>query len=254
MGKKTSSAHQPASTPALVSRDAYSADNRVLKSLPRKECDLLFSKLTLVNLKLNESLQEAGQTIEYGYFPITAMASVLNQMDNGSSIEVGLTGKEGFVGLPLLAGFRSSASRVVAQSGGTAFRISADDMRGLLRVCPRLLAALLRYSQEATMEVRQIAACNRLHEMEERLARWLLMSQDRVGSDELPLTQQFLSQMLGARRASVSVAASILQRAGLIHYSRGRLSIVNRKGLEEACCECYGVIQRQLASWRKESQ
>jgi CRP-like cAMP-binding protein len=117
-----------------------------------------------------------------------------------------------------------------------------------------LTIALFRYSQEATMEVTQIAACNRLHEVDERLARWLLMSQDRVRMKELPLTQEFLAQMLGTRRASVSVAASILERAGLIEHGRGHVSILDRKGLEEACCECYGVIKQQLENWKKESQ
>jgi CRP-like cAMP-binding protein len=222
--------------------------------LPKAEGDFIFPKLTLVQLHLNDLLQEAGETIAYCYFPNNAMASILNLMDDGKSVEVGLAGKEGFVGLPLMAEFRSSASRVVTQGEGTALRIDANDMRQVLRQCPRLSIKLLRYSQEATMELTQLAACNRLHEVDERLARWLLMSHDRIGLDVLPLTQEFLSQMLGTRRASVSVAAGILQRAGLIHYSRGRVSILSRQGLEQAACECYRTIQRQLETWRKELQ
>ena len=145
-------------------------------------------------------------------------------------VEVGLAGREGFVGLPVIAGFRSSASRAVTQAEGSAFRINADDMRKALRACPQLNASLVRYSQEATMEVTQIAACNRLHEVEERLARWLLMSQDRIRSNELPLTQEFLSQILGTRRSSVSVAVATLQGAGLIRYTRGHVSILNQAG------------------------
>jgi CRP-like cAMP-binding protein len=156
--------------------------------------------------------------------------------------------------MPVVAGFRSSALRVVTQAQGTAFRINADDMRATLRSCPQLIVSLVRYSQEATMEVTQIAACNRLHEMEQRLARWLLMSQDRIRKDILPLTQEFLSQMLGTRRASVSVAAALLQRAGLIEYNRGHVSILNREGLKSASCECYGVITKQLDNWQKELQ
>jgi CRP-like cAMP-binding protein len=148
----------------------------------------------------------------------------------------------------------TSASRVVTQAEGTAFRINADDMRKAIRECPQLIVSLLRYSQEATMEVTQIAACNRLHGIEERLARWLLMSQDRIRKDILPLTQEFLAQMLGARRASVSVAAGILQRAGLIRYSRGHVTILNRAELENASCQCYKVIQQQLDNWQKESR
>jgi CRP-like cAMP-binding protein len=228
--------------------------NRILLGLPRKEYDAVFSKLTSVRLELRILMQEAGGQIEYCYFPNTMMASVLNVMADGKSVEVGLAGWEGFVGLPCIAGFRSSASRVVVQAQGTAYRISASDMWKMVCTCPQLSAALLRYSQEATMEVTQIAACNRLHEIDERLARWLLMSQDRILLDVLPLTQEFLAQMLGTRRASVSVAGSILQRAGLIQSVRGKVAIVNRKGLEEASCECYGIIQKQLEKWRQESQ
>lgn len=234
--------------------DGNKLRNRILLGLPRKERDAVFSKLTSVRLELHYLLQEAGGQIKYCYFPNTMMASVLNVMSDGKSVEVGLAGWEGFVGLPCIAGFRSSASRVVAQAQGTAYRISASDMWKAVRTCPRLTAALLRYSQEATMEVTQVAACNRLHEVDERLARWLLMSQDRILLDVLPLTQEFLAQMLGTRRASVSVAASILQRAGLIQSVRGQVAIVNRKGLEEASCECYGVIQKQMEKWRQESQ
>ena len=234
--------------------DANALRNKILLGLPRKECDAIFSKLTLVNLELHHLMQEAGQMIEHCYFPNTMMGSVLNIMADGKSVEVGLAGWEGFIGLPLIAGFRSSASRVVTQAQGNAFRIAAGDMQRAIRACPQLTAALVRYSQEATMEVTQIAACNRLHEVDERLARWLLMSQDRILLEDLPLTQEFLAQMLGTRRASVSVAANILERADLIKLGRGHVSIRNRKGLEKASCECYGVIQRQLENWRKESQ
>jgi CRP-like cAMP-binding protein len=227
--------------------------NRILLDLPGKEWDTVLPKLTVVDLALHDVLQEAGQPIEFCYFPNTAMASILNVMDDGKSVEVGLAGREGFVGLPVVvAGFRSSASRVVTQGAGSAYRIDVENMRKVLRACPKMTVSLMRYSQEATMEVTQIAACNRLHSVEERLARWLLMSQDRIHSEKLPLTQEFLSQMLGTRRASVSVSAAILQRAGLIHYNRGHVSILNRGELENASCECYKVIQRQLESWRGE--
>jgi CRP-like cAMP-binding protein len=225
-----------------------------LLGLPNKECDFVLSRLVFVNLRLNDVLQEAGERIQYCYFPNTGMVSILNVMHDGKSVEVGLAGPESFVGLPLVAGFRSSASRAVTQAEGTAVRINADDMRKSVRSCPQLIVSLLRYSQKATMEVTQIAACNRLHDVDERLARWLLMSQDRINSDELPLTQEFLSQMLGTRRSSVSLAAATLQRAGLIGYNRGHVSILNRAELENASCECYGVIQRQLEKWAKESQ
>jgi CRP-like cAMP-binding protein len=236
-----------------INGDGNALRNKILLELPRKEYDVVFSKLKLVDLALHDLLQEAGGTIEFCYFPNTMMGSVLNVMADGKSVEVGLAGWEGFIGLPVAAGFRSSASRVVTQAMGNAFRIRADDMRKAIRACPQLTASLFRYAQQSTMEVTQIAACNRLHQVDERLARWLLMSHDRILRDVLPLTQEFLSQMLGTRRASVSVAASILQKADLIRIGRGNVTILNRRGLEEACCECYAVIKKQQESWLKES-
>ena len=233
--------------------DGHALKNRILLGLPPKESEFILSKLTLVDLQLHDLLQEVGHPIQYGYFPNTAMGSVLNVMADGKSVEVGLVGKEGFIGLPLMAGLHSSASRVVCQAQGTALKISADDMRNAALRSPQLLVSLMRYAQESTMEVTQIAACNRLHDVEKRLARWLLMSQDRIGSDRLPLTQEFLSQMLGTRRASVTVAAGVLQKAGLINYTRGHVSILNREKLEKAACECYKIIQQQLDRWQTES-
>jgi CRP-like cAMP-binding protein len=175
-------------------------------------------------------------------FHNTAMASVLNLMEDGKSIEVGLVGKEGFVGLPSVAGFRTSPHRVITQGGGNAFRIGAKELRGALGARPLLGTALLRYSQRLILQTTQIAACKRLHEGDERLARWLLMTHDRIGRAELPLTQEFLAQMLGSRRASVSTSAITLQKAGLISYVHGKVEILNRKGLEKASCECYETM------------
>jgi CRP-like cAMP-binding protein len=246
--RSTSSASQD-----WVDGDGNALKNRILLQLPPREYRFVLSKLTLVDLRLHDLLQEVGKPIKYGYFPNTAMGSVLNIMADGKSVEVGLVGKEGFIGLPLMAGLQSSASRVVTQAQGTAYRIDAENMRKAARSCPQLIASLMRYSQEATMEITQIAACNRLHDVEKRLARWLLMSHDRIGSDRLPLTQEFLAQMLGTRRASVTVAAGVLHNAGLIKYTRGHVSILNREALENACCECYQVIKKQLNRWEKES-
>ncbi len=234
--------------------DGNAIKNELLLALPRKECNSLFSKLTLVNLRLHNVMQEAGENIKFSYFPNTAMASILNVMPDGKSVEVGLAGKEGFVGLPLIAGFHTSLNRVVTQAEGTAFRVEAKAFVETLRQCPELNRLLVRYSQETAMQVTQLAACNRLHEVDERLARWLLMSHDRIGSDVLPLTQEFLAQMLGTRRSSVSVAASILQKAGLIYYNRGNVTILDRAALEEAACECYAIMKEQLAKWKQEPQ
>jgi CRP-like cAMP-binding protein len=174
-------------------------------------------------------------------------------MADGKSVEVGLTGAEGFVGVPLVAGFQTSPTRVIMQIAGSAFRIPAADLVRGLRECPKLAKELQRYAQELALQSVQTSACNRLHEVSHRLARWLLMSQDRVGGDTVRLTQEFLAHMLGTRRASVTVAAGSLQDAGFIIYSNGEVKIKNRSGLEKASCECYAALTRQSDRWQKES-
>jgi len=175
-------------------------------------------------------------------------------MADGKSVEVGLAGKEGFVGLPLVVGLSTSPTRVVAQVAGSAFRIRASDFMLALRRCPQLERQLNRFTHAMAMQATQVAACNRAHEVDERLARWLLMSQDRLGGDLIPLTQEFLAHMLGTRRASVTVAAGILQKAGLIKYTRGAVNVVNRAKLEDASCECYQSMVRQSNNWELESK
>ncbi|MGH9500728.1 MAG: Crp/Fnr family transcriptional regulator [Terriglobales bacterium] len=205
-------------------------------------------------MKLHTIIHEAGEQIKSGYFVNTGLQSVLAVQPDGKSVEVGLIGKEGFAGVPIIAGFRSSATRVVTQGEGTAFRVDVDAFQKILPRCPQLQLELQRFAQRLAMQSTQIAACNRLHDVEERLARWLLMSRERIGSDDLPLTQEFLGQMLGTRRSSVSVAASMLQRAGMIHYTRGNVTILDRPKLEDAACDCYEIIQRQLKNWHTETQ
>jgi CRP-like cAMP-binding protein len=215
---------------------------------------MVFPKLEIVRLKLHQIVHEAGDRVRSGYFINEGLQSVLSVQPDGKSVEVGLIGKEGFVGIGLVVGFSTSPTRVMTQADGTAHRIDADALEQLLHRCPRLERELHRFGQRSAMQSTQIAACNRLHDVEERLARWLLMSRDRIGSDEMPLTQEFLGQMLGTRRSSVSVAASMLQKAGMITYTRGNVTIVDRAKLEDAACDCYEAIQRQLANWRAESQ
>ena len=228
--------------------------NKILLALPPNEYALLFPKLTLINLQLHDVLQEPGQQIKFAYFPNTAMSSVLNLMADGKCVEVGLVGTEGMVGMPLMANLNSSPNLTVIQAPGTLFRIKAQEFKAILSGCPQLNRELVHYAQVVALEIMQIAACNRLHEFHERLARWLLMSEDRISSNVLPLTEEFLAQMLGTRRASVSVAFSILRKARLIKHSRSQIIILDRKGLEEASCECYKAIQTQLAMWRDESK
>ncbi len=232
--------------------DAQPIENEILLSLPASERETLFPQLTFLELRTHHVLLEPGEAIQFGYFPNSGMTSILTVLPEGKSVEVGLTGKEGFVGLPLTVGFSSGPTQAVVQVAGGAFRIGARAIAQTLRQCPILAIRLQRYVQLLAMQGTQVAACNRLHEVDERLARWLLMCQDRIGSGLVPLTQEFLAHMLGTRRASVTVAAGILQKAGLITYSRGHVNIVDRQRLEGACCECYKVMQQQDRKWRTE--
>ena len=211
---------------------------------------MLLAELEFVRLRTGQLLHEVGDTLKSAYFCNSGLVSILSVFPDGKSVEVGLIGKEGFVGIPLIAGFRRAATRAVVQIEATAFRIDAENLTETLRKFPRLERQMQQFSQILAMEVTLVAACNGLHEVEERLARWLLMCADRVGNGSLLLTQELLAQMLGTRRASVTVAAGMLQKAGLIAYTRGNVSIVNRPELEQAACECYRLMQRQLKMWR----
>jgi CRP-like cAMP-binding protein len=227
--------------------------NEILLSLPAKEYAIVLAELEFGELRAHDLLNEMGEVIEYCYFMNSGMTSILTVMADGKGVEVGLTGKEGFVGLPVIVGLKTSPTRAIVQIAGSAFRLSVAQILRALSRCPQLEKRLNRYSQELSMQATQVAACNRLHEVEQRLARWLLMSQDRVDGDVVPLTQEFLSHMLGTRRASVTVAAGVLQKAGLIKYVRGTVNIVNRSRLEDAACECFGIITRQSQNWRNEA-
>jgi len=234
--------------------DGTPLHNKILLALPRHEREKVLPKLELVRLQSRQMLHDVGDTLQSAYFCNTGLISILSVFSDGKSVEVGLIGKEGFLGLPLVVGFRSASTRAVAQIEGTTFRIGADSLQTLLRECPELERSLQQFSQVMAMQATQIAACNRLHEVEERLGRWLLMSADRVGTHTLPLTQELLAQMLGTRRSSVTLAAGILQKAGLISYTRGNVVIVDRPKLEEAACECYVLMQRQIEQWQKDME
>lgn len=242
------------STKSLIDEvDGNQVHNEILLDLPLKERELLFPKLELVRLKTHHVLHEPGDTLKSAYFCNSGLISILSVFPDGKSVEVGLVGKEGFIGLPLVAGFRTAPTRAIAQIEASAFRIDAEVLRGLLRQCVKLERRLHQFSQIMAMQVTQIAACNRLHEVNERLARWLLMSADRIGSNSVPLTQEFLAQMLGTRRSSVTVAAGMLQKAGLITHTRGDVKIIDRPQLEEAACECYEIMTLQVTEWKGEA-
>jgi CRP-like cAMP-binding protein len=231
----------------LADRDGNHIYNEILLRLPGGELDLLFPKLEFLSLRKRHLLLEAGRSIKSVYFVNSGLTSVLSVMSDGRSVEVGLIGKEGVVGLAAIGGFRRSSTRVFAQIDSTAFRLDADVMTGMLHRCPQLIRQLQRFSQVMVVQLAQISACNRLHPVDQRLARWLLMSQDRIGSNVLPLTQELLAQMLGTRRSSVTIAAGTLQKAGKITYTRGNVTILNRRSLEQDdACECYHLILQYL--------
>ena len=225
-------------------------ENHILQTLPKKEYETLLPELELVTLALNQVLYSAHGEIEYGYFLNTGLVSCLTVMKSGASVEVGLVGYEGFVGLPILLNIDQSSVFVKVQIEAQALRIKAETLHKLLPRLAMLERLLFRFAYLQTLQSQQVAACNRLHEVEKRLARWLVMSQDRVRLNNFPLTQKQLAAMLGTRRASVSESARHLQRAGMIEYGRGRLRILNRSKLENAACECYGVVRTQLDAYR----
>ena len=233
--------------------DGQIIHNAILLELPRNESERVFAKMELVQTPPRHVLNETAQPISFVYFVNSGLISILNIMPDGKSVEVGLTGKEGFVGLPVAVGFETSPTRALAQIAGTAFSVNVKAIGNILRKCPELEKHLHRYASELALQGAQLAACNRLHEVDERLARWLLMSQDRVGTSHLSLTQESLSMMLGTRRASVTIAAGILQKAGFITYQRGHVRIRDRAGLEEAACECYRILNQHLKRWRNNS-
>jgi CRP-like cAMP-binding protein len=211
-------------------------------------------KLGITKLRKGRLLHEGGEPIPFGTFVNTGLVSILSILNDGRAVDIGLIGKEGFVGTPLIAGFRSSLSRAIVQVEGTAFSIAAKALPAILDRTPQLRLALQRYALVLELQMRQAVACNRLHEAYERLARWLLMAQDRLSSNSIPLTQELLAQMLGIRRPSVSLAASVLQRDGVIRYTRGIVTILNRPWLESAACECYRVVLQQAATWALDLQ
>jgi CRP-like cAMP-binding protein len=233
--------------------DGNNIHNKILLGLPPREAELLIPKLEFVRLKVHHVLHEPGDTLKSAYFPNSGLVSILSVFPDGKCVEVGLVGREGFIGLPLVAGFRTANTRAIIQIEASAFRIDADNLAAILQQSRMLDRRLQQFSQVLAMEVTQVAACNRLHEVNERLARWLLMSADRVESNCVPLTQEFLANMLGTRRSSVTVAAGMLEKAGLIANSRGRVDIIDRKKLEEAACDCYQMMRTQAAEWRSES-
>jgi CRP-like cAMP-binding protein len=218
--------------------------NRILLDIPEIEYAALSPHLEFVELPIHKTLLDPADGFECGYFPDSGLISLVVFVSDGRSVEVGIVGREGFVGAPLAANITETPYRAIVQAPLRGFRINADMLRVLLPDAPQLRDQLVRYAVMQGMQLSQLAACNRLHEIDQRLARWILMCHDRLGADILPMTHEFFAEMLGTGRPTVSVAAAVLQRAGFIEYSRGTVKIVNRQGLEGAACECYQVVQQ----------
>jgi CRP-like cAMP-binding protein len=206
---------------------------------------MLGQQLEVLDMEVRHCLFEPDRPSQYVYFPQSAVISIHQKMREGAAVEIASVGREGMVGLEVFLGGEQTPASAFCQIAGRAARIGAAAFREVVRDSAPLTALLLRYTQATLTELGQSVACNRVHSLEERCARWLLTTHDRVPGNRFDLTQEFLAEMLGVRRPSVSIAASILQRAGFIRYSRGRIEIVDRAGLESAACECYGVLARE---------
>jgi CRP-like cAMP-binding protein len=217
--------------------------NVILLTIPDNEFNLLRPHLEPIELPQYKILNEPGEKIDFAYFLNGGMTSLVALNGDGRSVEVGIVGREGMVGMPLVMGLQRGIFRSIMQMAGDGVRIKSKIFEELLLAAPALRDELGIFALMHGMQVAQIAACNRLHEIDQRLVRWLLMFQDRVDSQLLPLTHDFLAQMLGTGRPSVSLAAAVLENAGLIENLRGTVRVLNRKNLEAAACECYGVIQ-----------
>jgi CRP-like cAMP-binding protein len=219
--------------------------NQLLAALSADALTRLEPNLTPVHLALGQVIYEPDQTLQEVYFPTTAIVSLLYTMENGTSAEMGVVGCDGVVGIAVFMGGDTTPNRAVVQSAGDAFRLELRFFREEFRRVGELHRALLLYTQALLTQMSQTAVCNRLHSVEQQLCRWLLLSHDRLQSDELVMTQELIANMLGVRREGVSVAAHRLQEAGLIRYRRGHITIVDRPGLERAVCECYQVVKTE---------
>jgi CRP-like cAMP-binding protein len=223
--------------------------NRLLATLPKNEYTRLLPQLKTVSLVLGEALYEPGDVIKYVYFPNDSIISLISELSETSLLEVGMVGNEGMAGLSVFMGVKSSSTLALVQGAGTAMRMSSAAVRTEANRLGSLHHLLHRYSHSLLAQVSQSSACNRFHMVDARLARWLLMTNDRLAAKEFPLTQEFLSTMLGVRREGVSKAAGALQAGKLIRYSRGVITIIDRRGLEAKSCQCYAIIKAETDAY-----
>lgn len=221
-------------------------ENHLLAVLPSPECERLFPYLEWVPLPLGTALYESGDRLNHVYFPTTAIVSLLYVMENGASAEIAVVGHEGIVGIALFMGGETMPNRAVVQSAGHAYRLKGPVLKQEFNRSGALQHLLLRYTLALLTQMAQTAVCNRHHSVDQQLCRWLLLSLDRLPSNELSMTQELIANMLRVRREGVTEAAGKLQSAGLIHYSRGHITVLDRPGLEARVCECYAVVRKEF--------
>lgn len=221
--------------------------NGLLAALPRLDRERIFAQLECVDLPVGYLICEQGQAMRHAYFPAGALVSLLYMLENGASAEIAIVGSEGVVGVPLFMGGDSTLSSSVVQSPGACFRLKALVLKEEFAQCPALRHALLMYTQALIAQMAQTAVCYRHHCVAQQLSRWLLLSLDRLRSNELHMTQERLASMLGVRREGITEAAGRLQAAGVIQYSRGRIRVLDRPELERSTCECYAVVKQEFA-------
>ena len=219
--------------------------NQLLAALPAADFERWLTQLELVEMPLGTVLYESGGKLDHFYFPITAIISLLYVMENGASAEIGIVGNEGIVGISLFMGGQTTPSRAVAQGAGEAFRLKASLLMEEFNKGGPVLHLLLRYTQALITQMAQTAVCNRHHTLDQQLCRWLLLSLDRLSSNQLLMTQELIANMLGVRREGVTEAAGRLQDDGLIRYRRGQITVLDRERLEQRSCECYAVVKKE---------
>jgi CRP-like cAMP-binding protein len=219
--------------------------NHLLAALTKSDLERLMPDLELVSLPLGAAVYESGRRLRHVYFPLDSIVSLLNVMADGASAEIAVVGNDGVVGVSLFMGGETTPSRAVVQSAGYAYRLEAAILKAEFNRAGALQHLLLRYTQALLTQMAQTAVCNRHHTLDQQLCRWLLLSLDRLPSNELIMTQGLIANMLGVRREGVTEAAGKLQQAGLIHYSRGRIRVLDRPGIEAGTCECYAVVKKE---------
>jgi hypothetical protein len=243
-----SSAHAAQADSAPLRGDGTALRNKILSLLPPSELDAVLERTEMIAVESKEIVWERHKPIRFVHFPEDCVISLVTDLNDGDKVEAMTVGNDGFVGMAVFNGLPASKLTAIGQITGNSRRMASEDFTEVVGMCAGLDRLLHRYSQFVFETVAQSAACNRLHVIEQRCARWLLMSHDRVGRDRFDLTQEFLAEMLGVRRPGVTVAMGVLEKAGLIAHGRGNITVINRPGLEKAACECYATIRERHAS------